>query len=68
MVMYPLIYTLALLLLGLRVLELNAGLAPPWHNLAQVAIAIGMWSVLMAWFRIECKPAEQVKEAQAIPT
>jgi hypothetical protein len=60
--MRTLIYTLALVLLGLRVLELYAGLAPTWHYLAQIALAIGMWSVLFAWFRIERDSAELATE------
>jgi hypothetical protein len=64
----PAIAALGLVLLGLRVLELHAGLAPTWHNLAQLMLAIGMWSVLVAWFRLERNVAEPAGQPQPVST
>ena len=44
-----LIYTLTLVMIGLHVLERNAGLVPTWHYLAQIVLPIGMCSLLFAW-------------------
>jgi hypothetical protein len=60
------IYTLILVLLGLRVLELYAELPLTWHRLAQIALIVAMYSVVVAWFRAEPKAAQPALEQQPV--
>ena len=62
------IYMLMVVLLGLRVLELHAGLAPTWHRIAQIALIVAMYSVLLVWFHVERNSAEPAMERQPILT
>ena len=66
--MRTLIYTLMLVLLGLRVLELHAGLAPVPHTITQIALIIGMYSLVFAWICVERDPGEPAMEPQSVQT
>lgn len=49
--MYMLIHILAIVLLGLRRVQYHAQLAPLPDTIATIALIIGMYSILFAWFR-----------------
>jgi len=65
--MRTLIYTLMVVLLGLRVLELHAGLAPVPHTITQIALIIGMYSLLFAWICVERSSTGLAMKAQPAP-
>ncbi len=66
--MRTLIYTLMVVLLGLRVLELHAGLAPVPHTIAQIALSIGLYSLVFAWICVERNSTELAMRSKPVRT
>jgi hypothetical protein len=56
-------YVLAVVLLGLRVLELNAGLPLVWHRLALLTLGISMCSLAFALIRLNDEADEPIAGA-----
>ncbi len=62
----PIIYPLIVALLGLRVLELRAGLPLVWHYIVLIALSVGMYSLVFAWFWVERSLEKPAAERQPV--
>lgn len=57
-----LIYLLMLVMLSLRWVVYHTPLAPAPHTIATIALIVGMYSLVVAWFRVQRNQSESAAQ------